>query len=129
MIFALIAEIEESISSSTIVLSSNIQKFFGSTKKEAYIRGNLIFLDLSCLEFGTYMLEKRRKVYFDKYRFQYMDNKKCLVFRYDNAPHYKNIATFPYHKHLHDGNVIESKTPQIDEILEEITAIIAQSTC
>ncbi len=88
MIFALIAEIEESISSSKIVLSSNIQRFFGSTKKEAYIRGNLIFLDLSCLEFGIYMLEKRRKVYFDKYRFQYMDNKKDLVFRYDNAPHY-----------------------------------------
>ncbi len=43
-------------------------------------------------------------------------------------PIIKNIATFPYHKHLHDGNVMESKTPQFDEILEEITAIIAQST-
>ena len=44
------------------------------------------------------------------------------------APHHKDIPTFPFHKHLQDGKVVESTTPQFREILEEITAFIAQST-
>ncbi len=87
MISSLINEIEESISTSSIVTSSSI----------------------------------------DKYRFQYMDYKKRVVFRYDNAPHYSNISTFPLHKHSQDGKVVESTVPKFHEILEEITAFIAQS--
>jgi len=128
MISATLGEIEESISSSSIVISSNIQKYFSSTKKEAYIRGNLIFTDLSSLEFSIYILEREKKTMFDKYRFQYMDYRKSLIFRYDNAPHHKNISTSPCHKHLRDGKVIESTIPKIREILEEITALITQST-
>lgn len=128
MISALIKEIEETISLSSIVVFSNIQKFFSSTKKEAYIRGTLTFIDLSFLEFAIYVVEKGKKVVFDKYRFQYMDSRKRLVFRYDNAPHYKGISTFPNHKHLQGGRSIESTFPNFPEILEEITTFIAQST-
>lgn len=128
MISAPIKEIEESISSSSIVVSSNIQKYFSSTKKEVYVRGNLIFIDLSFLEFAIYVLEKGKKFVFDKYRFQYMDYRKRLIFRYDNTPHHKDISTFPLHKHLRDGKVVESTIPQFREILEEITAFITQST-
>jgi len=128
MISTLIKEVEETISPSSIVVSSNIQKFFSSTKKEAYIRGTLTFIDLSSLEFAIYVVEKGKKLVFDKYRFQYIDSRKRLIFRYDNAPHYKDISTFPNHKHLKDGRVIESTFPRFPEILEEITTFIAQST-
>jgi len=37
------------------------------------------------------------------------------------------ITTFPFHKHLQDGKVIESGIPQFNEIIEEITAFVAQS--
>ena len=57
-----------------------------------------------------------------------MDSRKRPIFRYDNAPHYKNISTFPNHKHLQDGKVIESTFPHFPEILEEIITFIAQST-
>jgi len=128
MISTLIKEIEETISLSSIVVSSNIQKFFSSTKREAYIRGTLTFIDLSFLEFAIYVVGKGKKLLFDKYRFQYMDSRKRLVFRYDNAPHYKGISTFPDHKHLQDSRIIESTFPRFPEILEEITTFIAQST-
>jgi len=127
MISDFIREIEESISSSSIVIFSNIQKYFSSTKKEAYLRGNLTFVDLSSLEFAIYVLEKGKRIIFDKYRFQYMDNKKRLVFRYDNTPHYQDIPTFPFHKHLLHGKVVESTIPRFPEILEEITAFVAKS--
>ncbi|ODS31339.1 MAG: hypothetical protein SCARUB_03534 [Candidatus Scalindua rubra] len=58
MISTLVKEIEEVISSSSIVTSSSTQKYFSSTNKEVYIRGNLIFVDLSFLEFAIYVQEK-----------------------------------------------------------------------
>ena len=128
MINAFIQEIEEAISNSSIVVSSTIQKYFGSSKKEAYISGDLLFIDMSSFEFAVYITERGRKVIFDKYRLQYMDSQNRLVFRYDNAPHYKDIPVFPNHKHLHDGKVISATPPKLSEILEEITALIAQSS-
>lgn len=127
MISNLIKEIEESISSSSITISSNIQKYFSSSGKEAYIRGTLTFIDLSSLEFSIYVIEKPKRLVFDKYRYQYMDSKRRLIFRYDNATHHKDIATFPIHKHLSDGRVIGTNIPEFYEILEEITAFIARS--
>jgi len=56
-----------------------------------------------------------------------MDKRKKPVFRYDNAPHHKKIPTFPFHKHLQNGKVIESSIPQFHEILEEITSLIVKS--
>ena len=128
MIQVFIKEIEETISNSSIVVSSTIQKYFGSSKKEAYVRGNLLFTDMSSFEFAVYITEKGKRVVFDKYRFQYMDSENSLIFRYDNAHHHKKISTFPHHKHLHDSKVIDSNPPKFTEILEEITAIIAQSS-
>ena len=128
MISDFIQEIEEAISSSSIVISSDIQKYFSASKKEAYIRGSLHFVDLSSLDFALYILEKGNKLIFDKYRFQYMDHRKRLIFRSDNAQHYKDISTFPYHKHLHNNRVVDSAIPEFNEILEEITALIAKST-
>ncbi|MBI4847019.1 MAG: hypothetical protein HY808_00375 [Nitrospirae bacterium] len=126
MILAYIKEIEKAISDSAIVLSSTIQKHFSSTKKEAYLRGNLLFLDMSSLEFAVYLTESGRKSVLDKYRLQYMDSENSLVFRYDNAHHHKNIPTFPHHKHLHNGKVISATPPKFSELLEEITAVIAR---
>ena len=44
------------------------------------------------------------------------------LFRYDNAPdpRAKNIKTFPCHKHLEDGNIIESKQMELSDIINEI---------
>ncbi len=49
MINAFIQEIEEAISNSSIVVSSAFQKYFGSSKKEAYVRGNLLFIDIKLI--------------------------------------------------------------------------------
>ncbi len=38
-----------------------------------------------------------------KYAYHYQDENRHLIFRYDNAPHWPNISTFPYHKHTPSG--------------------------
>lgn len=126
MISRYIEKMEEAISSSPIIVSSSIQKYFGPSGREAYSHGKLTFIDLSTLEFSIFVIERKRKLLLDKYRFQYMDSAKKLIFRYDNAPHHKEIPTFPMHKHLGD-KVIESTLPDFKELMEEISTLIIQS--
>ena len=46
-----------------------------------------------------------------------------MVFRCDNAPHHRNIATFPHHKHVGD-NVLPSREPSLSTVLEEVALMI-----
>ncbi len=48
-----------------------------------------------------------------------------LIIRWDNAPHHKQIRTFPHHKHL-KGAVLESKEVMVEDILIEIERMIKE---
>jgi hypothetical protein len=64
MISSLINEIEESISTSSIVTFSSIDKYFSSSNRVVFIKGDLIFIILSFLEFSIYVLEKGKEIEF-----------------------------------------------------------------
>lgn len=54
-----------------------------------------------------------------------MDENYTLKICWDNAPHHRQIATFPHHKHImQQENIYESKEPTIEEILELIRSEI-----
>lgn len=57
-----------------------------------------------------------------KYRYQYMDEKLLLIFRYDNAPHHREVKSFPHHKHV-SNKVTDSKEPGLNDILLEIARL------
>ena len=52
------------------------------------------------------------------YRYHFQDGQNNLIFRYDNAPHFSELKTYPHHKHLPD-RVIESYEPFIIEVIKE----------
>jgi hypothetical protein len=52
------------------------------------------------------------------YRYHLQDEQNRLVFRYDNAPHFRNLSNFPHHKHL-DNDVISCQQPSILQAIEE----------
>ncbi len=45
------------------------------------------------------------------------------VIRWDNAPHHRNIKTFPHHKHVKEA-VLESKEVVLEEILGEVAKMM-----
>jgi len=54
---------------------------------------------------NRYLLELNEAVYLEdgqirhrKYRYHFQDAKNVLVFRYDSAPHFPDLRTFPHHK-------------------------------
>lgn len=57
------------------------------------------------------------------YKFHYQDKDGNLIFRYDNAPHYPYLSTFPAHKHVGD-TVVEAEPPDLNDVLTEIDAIL-----
>jgi len=47
------------------------------------------------------------------------------IFRYDNAPHHRNILTFPHHKHVDsDERPIPSDQPTLNQVIIEIDALL-----
>jgi hypothetical protein len=57
------------------------------------------------------------------YKFHYQDATGNLIFRYDNAPHYPQLSTFPAHKHV-GKSVIEAEPPDLNDVLTEIDGMI-----
>jgi len=80
-----------------------------------YYKLKIVFIDQSILFAREYIDESERN-----YAFHWQDKNESLILRWDNAPHYRNITTFPHHKHNHAGNVIESTEISINEVIKII---------
>ncbi|MEM8528119.1 MAG: DUF6516 family protein [Bacteroidota bacterium] len=59
------------------------------------------------------------------YSFHWQDNEGNLIIRWDNAPHFKELSTFPHHKHLPD-RVEEHAEMFLEEVLSEIEKILVK---
>jgi hypothetical protein len=87
---------------------------------QGYISGRIEFENRHSLEFTEVVdTEQTAKI---KYRYQYMDEKQSLIFRYDNVPHHKEVKSFPHHKHL-SKTVADSKEPNLNDVLLEIARL------
>jgi hypothetical protein len=121
LIFEYFKEVELRLKNAEIIADKSIDlREFGA--KEGMLRGRLLFVDGSMLEFMEYLQEENRL----KYRFHLMDKEGSMVFRYDNAPHHKDVSTFPHHKHLPD-NVAESDDKGIMDVLDEIEILMSNA--
>jgi len=118
-----VQNIEKTIASSSIVLSSNLQRHFGPALETVYLKGHLLIIDSSILEIAIFATESQKTLSIEKYRLHYMSSTGQMLFRYDNAHHHPEIESYPHHKHTPDKTV-PSTIPSLKEILNEISAII-----
>jgi len=89
------------------------------TATRGNLRIRLRFADQSLLEISEAIALLGEEPHWLSYRYHYQSPRTGLVFRYDNAPHYPVVSTFPNHKHTED-NVVASPRPSIDQILHEV---------
>ena len=125
MIRRFVSEIEESIDSSYIFISSTIQKYFGPGEETVYLKGRITIIDGSFLEIAIFAFQSDEGISIDKYRLHYMSNSGQVLFRYDNAPHHPEMDSHPHHKHTAD-TTISSRMPSLKDVLNEISAIIIE---
>lgn len=93
------------------------------SEPELLIEGRLRFWDGSLLEFSEALIEQGVILLKTDYSYHYQAADGTVIFRYDNAPHHRHIATFPHHKHTAQ-DVVDSKPPHLIDVLREIDAII-----
>jgi hypothetical protein len=91
-------------------------------ENEGYIRGTLDLHDGHELHMAEYaVIEKGHSVAL-KYRFQLQGPEGEFVARWDNAPHHKEISSFPHHKHCRNGDITASSIKCISQLLERLDA-------
>lgn len=112
-----LVEIEKIIKEDYLVIFSDFQKIYTS-QNTAYIKAKTKFIDDSFLSIFHHVRDENGLFSFD-YRYHYMDSENTMIFRYDNAPHYPEVHSFPHHKHT-SAEIKESEMPCIKNILSEI---------
>ncbi len=110
-------KIENDIANCPYVIQTRLTK----DKRSLYIgliAGQIEFTDGSSLHFVEFADAEANDRY--KYSYHYQDRNGNMIFRYDMAPHHRDISTFPHHKHIGAESVVESNAPDLLKILEEI---------
>jgi hypothetical protein len=85
---------------------------FRKSESAFYLNVKIIFTDNSELHAREYIDADHRK-----YSFHWQTLIGTLIARWDNAPHFQGLVTFPHHKHLASGQVVESHDISFDEVL------------
>jgi len=86
-----------------------------------FVRGKLIFENLSESHFRegiSFILESTpNKI---AYSYHYQDERKKLLFRYNNAEHHPEVESYPHHKYLPQGKIESSREVTLREVIWEI---------
>lgn len=115
-----VMEIESLIRSCSVVSSYTLNLDIKSGEI-VFISGRLYFRDATILDFKEFVEETESGLEKFKYGYNYRKGSKVL-FRYDNAsdPRAIKLSSYPYHKHLEGGEIIESKKTNLSQVLKEI---------
>lgn len=100
------------VEESKVVKSYEIQDF-KQGRSFYYLRLKLLLVDQSELYVREYVSENE---YLYSYHWQYGDGR--LRMRWDNAPHHKDLSTFPHHKH--GPELMESGDITLEEVLKVV---------
>lgn len=91
--------------------------------RQGIIEGRLKFHDGSLLDFDEVIIFRNEQIIKLRYAYHYQKESGKVILRYDNAPHYSNILTYPHHKHV--GSAVEpAQVLDLSEILREIEQLI-----
>lgn len=122
-----IKNLESIINSLTITASYNLN-IDKKTTDIAFISGRIEFRNGSTLDFKEFVEDADYGIEKYKYAYNFRISSEN-IFRYDNAPdpHAKEIKTFPHHKHLKSGKIIESHAVELTDVLEEIERMILKN--
>ena len=105
------------------VASSNIT-FREIDDNECYVKAVLTFVTGHELHLAEYVEIRDEEAHRAKYRYQLLTAEKQPLARWDNAPHHKEIPTFPDHRHDASDQAHSSRTMSPSDAIAESLALI-----
>jgi hypothetical protein len=115
-------DLQDVIHAAPFVLRSDL-RFEEIDTSECYIRGILLLVGGFELHIAEYVVTEPDLTR-PKYRYHLQSSNNELVARWDNAPHYPSVPTFPHHHHDADGQVHSNRPMSIPEVLDAILPTI-----
>jgi hypothetical protein len=119
MIAVYFAQVERIIEAFPHIRTYELRKKIYNAK-QGYVSGQIIFnneVRLDFIEVKDTDVESKLK-----YRYHCMDANNETIFRYDNAHHHPESASFPHHKHK-GSTIYESIEPSLEDVLLEIAEL------
>jgi hypothetical protein len=121
MLESYLADVKASLTASSIVRDIEVLEEF-ITSVSGYLECRLLMIDNSTLYISEYFTIFEDEIKRDKYSYHHQKNNELLI-RWDNAPHHKELPTFPFHVHRKDG-VFESKEMTVEDVLKELAELM-----
>ena len=81
------------------------------------------FIDGSVLFIKDYLFIDGKR----KYSYHWQDKSGCLLSRWDNAPHHREVLSYPHHRHLEDTEVMATTERNLSEIFFVIRQTLISS--
>ncbi|VVB53873.1 Uncharacterised protein [uncultured archaeon] len=113
-----LADLKASLTASHIVRDIEIDDEF-ITSVSGFLDCTVVLIDGSILYVTEYFSISDDIIKREKYSYHLQKDDEFII-RWDNAPHHKELSTFPFHVHDKSG-VHKSKEMTMDEILEELS--------
>lgn len=118
MLEVAVTQIDAAIRRSKLVITYELAEMRLSANT-GYVEGSVTFTNGARLIFFEFFRQTASETAREKYRYHFMDADNRLIFRYDNAPHHPEVASFPHHKHL-GLKIAASSAPQFVEVFVEV---------
>ena len=116
MFLTKLKEFQQYIDSSTITQ-------FEQNGDNLRFRMIVVFKDSSKLYIKEIIIDGKKR----KYGYHWVDKNDKLICRWDNAPDWPKIMTFPHHKHFqNEDNVLPSENIEFSSILRELVQILIE---
>lgn len=116
-----LADLKASLTASPIVGDVDILDEF-ITSVSGFLDCKVTLIDGALLYVTEYFTLYEGKIKRDKYSYHLQRNDDFII-RWDNAPHHKEVSTFPFHVHK-EGGVHVSKEMKLEKVLEELSEIV-----
>jgi hypothetical protein len=106
---------------SDIVISYTVTEYRRYGTAMSFI-AKVEFFDRSVLFIRDYLFKDGKR----KYSYHWQDKSGSLLSRWDNAPHHKDILSYPHHRHLDDAEVVATTERNLPEIFSIIRKTVGK---
>ncbi len=93
-------------------------------ENECYIKAILRFGSGYSLHVAEYVTLQDETIARVKYRYELLDTSQHHVWRWDNAPHHREVETFPFHQHDTQDRVTSSRAVSFSQVIAISLGII-----
>lgn len=115
MFFNTVREFADIVAGYSVTENRRFGSAMSFTAKVEFIDGSILFIK-------DYLFQDGKR----KYSYHWQDKSGSLLSRWDNAPHHKDLLSYPHHRHLKDADIVATTERNLSEIFGIVQQALTQ---